>query len=90
MRRLWGWATACPWSVEKRRLRGGRREGVDLIVVDNGALRFSIVPTRGMGLWKGWYEGNRLGWDSPDHRRAGESLAREPDGSRRAGLARRF
>jgi hypothetical protein len=54
-----------PWSVKKERLRGGRREGVDLIVVDNGALRFSIVPTRGMGLWKGWYQGNRLGWDSP-------------------------
>jgi hypothetical protein len=54
-----------PWSVKKHRLRGGRREGVDLIVVDNGALRFSIVPTRGMGLWKGWYEGNPLGWGSP-------------------------
>jgi hypothetical protein len=54
-----------PWSVKKHRLRGGRRDGVDLIVVDNGALRFTIVPTRGMGLWKGWYDGNRLGWDSP-------------------------
>jgi hypothetical protein len=53
------------WSVKKHRLRGGRRDGVDLIVVDNGALRFSIIPTRGMGLWKGWYEGERLGWDSP-------------------------
>jgi Domain of unknown function (DUF4432) len=54
-----------PWSVRKQRLRGGRRDGVDLIVVDNGALRFSIVPTRGMGLWNGWYDGNRIGWDSP-------------------------
>jgi hypothetical protein len=54
-----------PWSIRKQRLRGGRREGVDVIVVDNGALRFSIVPTRGMGIWKGWHEGNRLGWDSP-------------------------
>ncbi len=54
-----------PFSVKKHTLRGGRREGVDLIVVDNGALRFAVVPTRGMGLWKGWYEGNRLGWDSP-------------------------
>ena len=54
-----------PFSVKKHTLRGGRREGVDLIVVDNGALRFSVVPTRGMGLWKGWYLGNRLGWDSP-------------------------
>jgi hypothetical protein len=53
------------WSVKKERLRGGRRDGVDLIVVDNGLLRFSIVPTRGMGLWKGWFQGNRLGWDSP-------------------------
>ena len=54
-----------PFSVKKHTLKGGRREGVDLIVVDNGALRFSVVPTRGMGLWKGWYLGNRLGWDSP-------------------------
>jgi hypothetical protein len=54
-----------PWSVTKQKLRGGRREGIDLIVVDNGALRFSVVPTRGMGLWRGWYDGNRLGWDSP-------------------------
>jgi hypothetical protein len=54
-----------PWTVKKERLRGGRRDGVDLIVVDNGLLRFSVVPTRGMGLWKGWFQGNRLGWDSP-------------------------
>ena len=54
-----------PFSVKKHTLRGGRREGVDLIVVDNGSLRFSVVPTRGMGLWNGWFLGNRLGWDSP-------------------------
>ncbi len=53
------------WSVKKDALRGGRRDGVNLIVVDNGLLRFSIVPTRGMGVWKGWFQGNRLGWDSP-------------------------
>ncbi len=57
-------ATA-PWSVTKRRLRGGRRDGVNLVVVDNGALRFAVVPTRGMGLWKGFYQGNYLGWESP-------------------------
>jgi len=60
-----GLDTAVSWSVKKHRLRGGRRDGVDLIVVDNGALRFSVVPTRGMGLWNGWYDGNRVGWDSP-------------------------
>ena len=52
-------------SVKKRRLRGGLREGVDLIEVNNGGLAFSIVPTRGMGIWTGAYKGHRLGWDSP-------------------------
>jgi hypothetical protein len=52
-------------SVCKRRLRGGRRDGVDLIEVDNGPLTFSVIPTRGMGIWKGSYEGQCLGWDSP-------------------------
>ena len=60
-----GLAVTAPWSVSKRRLRGGRRDGVNLIVVDNGALRFAVVPTRGMGLWKGFYLGNYLGWESP-------------------------
>jgi hypothetical protein len=60
-----GLAVTAPWSVSKRRLHGGRRDGVDLIVVENGALRLSIVPTRGMGLWKGFYEGHFLGWESP-------------------------
>ncbi len=53
------------WSVTKRTLRGGRRAGVDLIEVDNGALTFSIIPTRGMGLWQGRYRGLFLGWNSP-------------------------
>jgi hypothetical protein len=52
-------------SIAKRRLRGGRREGVDLIEVDNGALAFSVVPTRGMGIWKASCGGDRIGWDSP-------------------------
>ena len=53
------------WSVSKRLLRGGRREGVELVEVDNGLLRFKVVPTRGMSLWKGEFKGRRLGWDSP-------------------------
>ncbi len=53
------------WSVRKRTLRGGRRDGVDRIVVDNGALVVEILPTRGMGLWRGSFRGDRLGWDSP-------------------------
>lgn len=53
------------WSVARRTLRGGRRDGVDLIVLDNGALSMTIVPTRGMGLWRGSYRGDALGWTSP-------------------------
>lgn len=51
--------------VSKRRLRGGRRDGVDLIRVDNGALSISIAATRGMGLWRASLGGERVGWDSP-------------------------
>jgi hypothetical protein len=53
------------WSIRKRTLRGGLRDGVDIIDVDNGALSYSILPTRGMGLWQGHYRGHHLGWRSP-------------------------
>jgi hypothetical protein len=60
-----GVVAAQPWSVRKRTLRGGPRDGVDLVEVDNGALKFSVVPTRGMGLWRGSYRGMPLGWQAP-------------------------
>ncbi len=53
------------WSVLKTRLRGGRRDGVDLIQVNNGALSLSVVPTRGMNLWRGLLRDIPLGWMSP-------------------------
>ena len=40
------------YSVTKRTLRGGLREGVDVVEVDNGRFRFVVVPTRGMGIWR--------------------------------------
>ncbi len=52
-------------SISKRTLRGGLRDGVEVVEVDNGALQFTLLPTRGMGIWKGSYQGLRLGWDSP-------------------------
>jgi hypothetical protein len=60
-------ATPHEWSIQKRTLRGGLRDGVDLIEVHNGALSYSILPTRGMGLWQGNYRGNYLGWRAPLH-----------------------
>lgn len=55
------------WSIRKRTLRGGPRDGIDLIEVDNGNLSFRILPTRGMGLWQGNYRGLPLGWKAPLH-----------------------
>ncbi len=57
--------TPFDWSLRKRTLRGGLRDGLDLIEVHNGALSFLILPTRGMGLWRGDYRGQPLGWRSP-------------------------
>jgi hypothetical protein len=53
------------WSIRKRTLHGGLRDGIDLIEVHNGALSYSILPTRGMGLWHGDYRGLALGWRAP-------------------------
>jgi hypothetical protein len=53
------------WSVRKRTLRGGLRDGIDLIEIHNGALCYSVLPTRGMGLWRGEYRGKFLGWQAP-------------------------
>jgi Domain of unknown function (DUF4432) len=55
------------WSLRKRTLRGALRDGIDLIEVNNGALSYSILPTRGMGLWHGHYHGIYLGWKAPLH-----------------------
>jgi hypothetical protein len=56
---------AGPWTVRQRTLHGGKQEGVRLIEVDNGALRFAVTPTRGMGVLRVELDDVRLGWDSP-------------------------
>jgi hypothetical protein len=53
------------WSITKRRLQGGLSDGVDVIEVRNGDFRFSVLPTRGMGIWEAWQGDFRLGWKSP-------------------------
>src|SRR5438094_620945 len=58
-------ATPHDWSLRKRTLRGGLRDGVDVIEVHNGALSYAVLPTRGMGLWRGAYRGHFLGWRAP-------------------------
>jgi hypothetical protein len=53
------------YSVIKRTLRGGLREGVDVLEVNNGRLRFIVVPSRGMGIWRAECDDLQLGWKSP-------------------------
>lgn len=53
------------WSVKKYTLHGGLSAGVDVVELDNGRLSVSILPTRGMGLWRGSCDGLELGWKSP-------------------------
>ena len=57
----------CPvnWSVRKHTLHGGRQEGVDVIIIDNGKMQIAICPTRGMGVLWATLGDVRLGWDSP-------------------------
>ncbi len=60
-----GVAAGIPWSVRKHRLHGGRQDGVDLIVLDNGRMTITLVPTRGMGILHVVMDDLRLGWSSP-------------------------
>jgi hypothetical protein len=57
----------CPsnWWVLKGQLHGGKQEGVELIIIDNGKLRINLSPTRGMGVLDVSQGDLRLGWDSP-------------------------
>ncbi len=57
--------TGTPWSIHKQTLHGGRQEGVDVIVLDNGRLKLTVVPTRGMSVLEVAAGDLRLGWDSP-------------------------
>jgi Domain of unknown function (DUF4432) len=58
-------STTAIWGVKKYTLHGGKQEGVDVIEVDNGRLRFVVIPTRGMSVFKVESGDVRLGWDSP-------------------------
>lgn len=52
-------------SITQTTLRGGKQEGVQLITVDNGKIRITVVPTRGMSILEVESGDMRLGWNSP-------------------------
>jgi len=56
---------ASPWAVTREILKGGKQEGVELLTLDNGKLKITVIPTRGMGILDVKMDGIRLGWNSP-------------------------
>jgi galactose mutarotase-like enzyme len=56
------------WKASMRRLSGGLSDGVDVVTLDNGRLSLEILPTRGMGIWRGIIDGIPVKWDSPVER----------------------
>jgi hypothetical protein len=60
-----GLKTEKPFTITLRSLHGGRQEGVSLIDIDNGSLKLTVIPTRGMNVLKAQAGDVRMGWDSP-------------------------
>lgn len=70
------------YRVTKRTLRGGVRDGVETVEIDNGVCRVIVVPTRGMGVWRAWLGDFEVGWRSPVHGPVNPAFVplREPSG----------
>ncbi len=60
-----GLKPAKPFSVRLRTLHGGRQEGVCIVDIDTGAMKISVVPTRGMNVLEAIAGNVRIGWRSP-------------------------
>ncbi len=53
------------WSIKSYTLSGGLQDGVQVVEINNGKLCFAVLPTRGMGIWKGQCGDVSIGWNSP-------------------------
>ena len=53
------------FGIENHLLRGGQREGTQLIRLSGEQTSISVIPTRGMGLWRATSNDQSFGWDSP-------------------------
>ena len=61
----WNEKTRGGGYVRKQTLLGGKQEGVEIILVNNGKLQFTVIPTRGMSVAEVLMDDIRLGWNSP-------------------------
>jgi galactose mutarotase-like enzyme len=53
--------------IERRKLHGGLSDGVETLLISNGKFSFTLLPTRGMSVWKAWLGDEEIGWKSPVH-----------------------
>jgi hypothetical protein len=61
-------AAAGTASIGMTRLHGGMSDGVDVVTINNGRLQLKLLPTRGMGVWKGEIDSVPVQWNSPVQR----------------------
>jgi hypothetical protein len=53
------------WRIEHRTLLGGVSSNVEVVDLCNGRLSVSVLPTRGMGVWRAQLDETPIGWSSP-------------------------
>ena len=53
------------YAVEANILQGGLKDNVETVEINNGTCKFTVVPTRGMGVWKAAVGKLDVGWNSP-------------------------
>lgn len=61
----WSREIATGVDVVKRTLQGGKKQGVESVVVQSSEFSFEILPSRGMNIWKVWSGDMEFGWTSP-------------------------
>jgi hypothetical protein len=53
------------FSLSYKQLDSGRSAGMHCLTIDTGAVVTTILPDRGMGIWKCWSGDLEFGWQSP-------------------------
>ncbi len=53
------------FRIDRVVLEGGRRSGVEVVIIDTGSVRAALIPTRGLSLWRAHINGLDLKWQSP-------------------------
>ena len=76
------WTKAGNFGLEHKILRTGASAGVELLTVHGKQAGFTLVPTRGMGIWRATSGGIDFGWNSPVRGPAHPSMVplNEPSG----------